>query len=245
MKPEKINQLYSEQQSIDRQLEEISHEWQLLEEKWHSVLTDWEQRVIAVGKAIIESKAEHGKGWKRDFPSLGFEFSYVVALRYVACAEYPNARGDANSVEAWAKVAGYCKREADAAESAKEAERKKRAEARKLEETRSSGNLATSGKQFTDKVSTSTERHHSHLKCSVDNCCLQDQMQESFDLLHDAIVADPRLKQLRPYWQRFLEGLEHGLIPRIRAVSFDESDETAEAGGADIPIDREAELLNA
>lgn len=245
MKPELINQLHSGLKDIDLQLEEISKEWQQVEERWDSVLSDWEGRVIAIGQAIIDSKEEYGTGWKGNFHSLGFEFSYIVALRYIACAKYPDARGDTNSIEEWANAASDCKREANPAESAKEANRKKRAEARKLKQAQLSDNLAASDEQYTDAVGASTERVHNQLKGAVDNCCLQDQVQESFDQLHDAMVSNPRLKQLRPHWHRLVEGLEHGLVPRIRAVSPDESDETVEAGGVDIPIDREAELLNA
>ena len=247
MKPELINQLHSELENVDRQLVEISEEWQQVEKKWHDTISDWEQRVIAIGLALIESKTEYGKGWKGIFPSLGFEFSYSVARRYVACAEHPEARGEANSVEDWAKAAADRKREANAAESEKEAKRKERVVARKLKEAQLSDNLTAYDEQDPEAANTSgpVPANHSHLKRVVNDCCLQDQMQKSFDQLHDAIVTDPRLTNLRPHWQRLLDGLQQGLVPRIRAVSPCESDDTVDAGGIDIAFDRETELLNA
>ncbi len=247
MNPELINQLHSGLKDIDLQLEGISKEWQQIEERWDSVLSDWEGRVIAIGQALIESKAKYGKGWKRDYHSLGFQFSYTVACRYAACAEHPDARGVANSVEEWAKAASDRKRAPNKAETAKEAERIKKAEARKLNEAKSSGNPEEYDEQVAEAASPSERMtvNHNHLKSAVNDCCHRDQMQESFDLLHDAIVTDPRLKNLKPYWQRLLAGLEQGLLPRIRAVSPDEADDTVAAGGVDIEIDTDADLLNA
>ncbi len=247
MKPEVINQMLNEFHSCDSQLVEISKEWQQVEKNWHDAISDWEQRVIAIGQALIESKTEYGKGWKANFPSLGFECSYVVARRYMACAEHPDARGEANSVEDWAKAAADRIREANNAESAKEAARKKRAQSRKENEAKSSDNLGAFEQKDSEVTRTLTERaDHRHLKSAVHSCCLQDEMQESFDLLPAAMVTDPRLVKLRPHWILLLEGLAQGMLPHIRAVSpSSESDDTVDSGGIDLSINRETEVLNA
>ena len=246
MNTEVVNKLHAELQSLDLQIEIINNEWQRLEEKWSNVLTDWEQKVIDIGQAIIELKAEHGKKWKSNYENLGFEFSYTVACRYAACAEQPDARGDATSVEKWAKAAAERKRATDETARAKEVRRKQRASTRQQSESQSSVSLAACEDQEpqtngpTDGATTTP----STIDATDDNCT-PGQMQQAFEQLNDAMLNDPSLVNLRPYWHQLLAGLEQGFLPHISAVSSYETDDTVEPGGSETIFDREAELLNA
>lgn len=241
--PEQINQLVLELENVERQLRATQQKCRQLAEMWHSTYADWQQRVIAIGQAITASKAAHGAGWKRDYKSHGFSFSYTIACRYISCADHPVAGGEAASVEAWAKSATDFNRVQSKAESTKEAERIKKAEARRLKATQSLENLVAHDEPVPNASTEFMAPVNSHLKNALDNCCGRDQMQESFDLLHDAIGTDPRLEQLRPLWRRLLEGLEEGWVPHIRAVSPDYSDDTVESGGEAIASDLAAQLV--
>ncbi len=207
MKPNQINQMVLELKNAARKLVEISDEWHQLEEKWNSTVADWVQRVIDIGQSLRESKAAHGSGWKHDYPTLGFDFSYNVACRYIACAKHPDARGEATTVEDWAKAAVNLERAQSNAKTTKETDRTKRSEARKFIDASSADDLVTHDEQaLSETFSESamvTAPIQSHLKLSVDSS-IPDQLQESFDQLHHAIVSDPRLEQLRPLWQRCL-----------------------------------------
>jgi len=248
MTPEQINQLHEELVSYDREFAEIQQGWQDLHLRWQSSTEEWEARVIAIGQALIDNRAGHRKGWKRDFPSLGFKFKFGVACRYIACAEQPDARGEENSVEIWAKAAAERKRAANEAETAKELARQRRAEGRTLKES----NLLEAAAVNEEVDSALVGMPKDHLPSEQPQLTdvavaspMQDQMQVSFEQLHEAIVCNPKLKQLKPHWKRLLEGLGHGLIPHIRAVSLDEADDTVESGGIDISFNSKTEWLNA
>lgn len=72
----------------------------------------WNQHIIEIGNAMIESRKHYGPEWMKHYDSLGYAVSYRVACMYIICATYPDAGDGTASLEEWAQAAEKCNQSA-------------------------------------------------------------------------------------------------------------------------------------
>ena len=203
------------------QLEAHAKRGDELDIKFRELSNTWHEMVLALGTALAKSKLEYGRGWKRDFSTLGFDFSYVTACRYISCAAHPEARDEVCSIEEWATAAAEIARAANKAMSKKEADRKERATRRKVREIESTSHVCSTA---------SAPINDAQERVSDDLDDFETRASVAFRFLHEAIENADQYSALRVPWETLVTALRAGKFPLVGVESPISEDDTVDSG---------------
>ena len=233
MNVEKIKQLHADIEKcvpvhaeLFLELKDLDKAREAIVTRCENIRSDWKTKVVAIGEALEEAKSNFGKGWKTDFHTHGFDFTYQTARRFMACAKRPEADAGSGSIAKWARAAANVDREEDQAAQDKEMKRIEQLRKRKAKDVSSRSSaiekVAESDVDPTDGSLSSTE--------SLTVSDSENQLRSAIAFLHQAITTNSRYLEIRDSWCILFPALS-GHLPRWRMVSSSEDGDTVNAGG--------------
>jgi len=209
-----LNKLHAEVLAVEKISGQLSDEITACEEKISRLGEDFSQtwatrceKITELGTALSQAQSQHGRGWKGDFKTFGYKFSYQTALRYLACAKHPELGETNYSIEDWAKESAELDRAADLEKAERESKRKARAAIRQQEEVREYACEATTRvpeKQTRKEQTLPDENDYEQ----------DDRIATAFESLDRAISGSERYKELRSDWQVLAAAFNCGQLPR-------------------------------